>query len=278
MDLQMPILDGHQTTLALRSQPRFDALPIIALTAHASAEEGARCLAEGMNEHLTKPIDPDALQDCLERWAVRALKPTLQIADIDAVKGLHLCGGKPATYTALLRKFAVSQSTMAQTTRRAIEENDYELASRTAHTLKGVSANLGADVCSRLAGALELATNNGATANQLLSLLEPLEQHLSVLLADISQALPDENPTTATHIEIDTAQARIVCQNLADLLASSDAAAEQVLATHATLLHNAFGERFNAIQDLIQNFEHGGALEELYAAAVAANIGMDRRS
>jgi signal transduction histidine kinase/DNA-binding response OmpR family regulator/HAMP domain-containing protein len=278
MDLQMPVLDGHQTTLALRSQPRFNALPIIALTAHASAEEGARCLAEGMNEHLTKPIDPAALQNCLERWAVRILGPALEIADIDVVKGQHLCGGKSATYTALLRKFATSQSTMAQTTREAIENNDYQLASRSAHTLKGVAANLGADVCSRLAAALELATNNGSNASQLLALLEPLEQHLSVLLINISKALPDENPTTGTRVEIDTAQMRIVCQNLADLLASSDAAAEQVLATHATVLRTAFGDRFNAIQDLIQNFEHGGALEELYAAAAAANIDMDHRS
>jgi signal transduction histidine kinase/CheY-like chemotaxis protein len=68
MDLQMPIMDGHQATLALRRQERFINLPIIAMTAHASAAEGARCLAEGMNEHLTKPIDPQALYQCLLRW------------------------------------------------------------------------------------------------------------------------------------------------------------------------------------------------------------------
>jgi two-component system sensor histidine kinase/response regulator len=278
MDLQMPILDGHQATLALRSQARFDALPIIALTAHASAEEGERCLAEGMNEHLTKPIDPDALQACLERWAARRLESALSIPEVDAVKGLHLCGGKQATYSALLRKFAVSQSSMAQTTREAIEGNDYELASRTAHTLKGVAANLGADACSRLAGALELATNNGSNAKQLLSLLEPLERHLTVLLANISQSLPDESPADTTIVDIDTARVRSVCQSLADLLASSDAGSEQVLTANATLLRNAFGARFNIIADLIQNFEHAGALEALYAATAAANIDLGRRS
>ena len=278
MDLQMPKLDGHQATLALRTQARFDALPIIALTAHASAEEGARCLAEGMNEHLTKPIDPDALQDCLERWAVRRLGSVLSIPDVDAVKGLHLCGGKQATYTALLRKFAASQSSMAQTARQAIKGNDYELTSRTAHTLKGVAANLGADACSRLAGALELATNNGSNAKQLLSLLEPLEKHLALLLANISQALPDESRTAATNIEIDSAQARTVCQGLADLLASSDAGSEQVLTANAVLLRNAFGARFNVIADLVQNFEHAGALEALCAAAAAANIDLGRRN
>ena len=278
MDLQMPVLDGHQTTLAVRRQARFNALPIIALTAHASAEEGARCLAEGMNEHLTKPIDPDALQDCLERWASHVLESTLTIADVDTVKGLHLCGGKQATYSALLRKFVSSQGSMPQTTRQAIESSSFELASRSAHTLKGVAANLGADTCSRLAAALELATNNGSNTKQLLSLLEPLEKHLSVLLANIARALPEVEPQVAPAVDTDATQVHTVCQRLADLLASSDASAEQFVAANATVLRNAIGARFNVVQDLIQNFEHSGALDELYAASAAANIDLGHRS
>jgi two-component system sensor histidine kinase/response regulator len=68
MDLQMPVLDGHQATLAIRQQARFDPLPIIAMTAHAMDDEVQRCLAEGMNHHLAKPIDPDALIESLRRW------------------------------------------------------------------------------------------------------------------------------------------------------------------------------------------------------------------
>jgi signal transduction histidine kinase/DNA-binding response OmpR family regulator/HPt (histidine-containing phosphotransfer) domain-containing protein/HAMP domain-containing protein len=278
MDLQMPVLDGHQATAAIRIQNRFDALPIIALTAHASAEEGARCLAEGMNEHLTKPIDPDALEDCLARWANAPVSAGLSIPGIDLAKGLHLCGGKQATYSALLQKFAATQGSMPQTTRQAIEDLNYALASRCAHTLKGVAANLGADQCSGLAAAMEEEANQGASAMHLLSLLEPLEQHLSALIAHIARALPVNGPPTPAAIEMDTAQVRSICQSLVDLLASSDAAAEQVLMAHATLLRNAFGARFNAIEDLIQNFEHAGALDALRAAASAANIDLDRRS
>ena len=278
MDLQMPILDGHQTTLALRRQTRFDALPIIALTAHASAVEGARCLAEGMNEHLTKPIDPDALQNCLTRWASHHLERSLTIAEVDTVKGLHLCGGKQATYVALLRKFAATQGAMPQTTRQAIADNHYELASRTAHSLKGVAANLGADTCSRLAAALELATNNGGSVPQLISLLEPLEQHLAALVANIERALPGHTTAASTVAEIDVVQTGTICLNLADLLASSDAGAEQFVVTHAVLLRNAFGERFKGIEGLIQGYEHASALDELYAAATAANIELDHRT
>ncbi len=75
MDLQMPVMDGHQATLAIRRQPRFAQLPILAMTAHAMAEERERCLAEGMNDHLTKPIDPEALYRALVRWCPLAPVP-----------------------------------------------------------------------------------------------------------------------------------------------------------------------------------------------------------
>jgi signal transduction histidine kinase/DNA-binding response OmpR family regulator/HPt (histidine-containing phosphotransfer) domain-containing protein len=277
MDLQMPVLDGHQTTAAIRRQARFDALPIIALTAHASAEEGARCLAEGMNEHLTKPIDPDALEDCLTRWAGHDPEPELSIAGIDLVKGLHLCGGKKPSYTALLQKFASTQSGMPQITRQAISDNDYVLAARCAHTLKGVAANLGADRCSALAADLEQAANQGVSPEQLLRLLEPLERHLGMLVTDIALALPPAQPdtSTATQVDQDVAHTRAICQQLADLLARSDAASEQLLGANAAALRKAFGARFDALQDLILNFEHGSALDALHSAAIAAHIDLD---
>jgi PAS domain S-box-containing protein len=68
MDLQMPKMDGHEATAVIRSENAFNSLPIIAMTAHAINEERARCLAEGMNEHITKPIDPALLFERLQYW------------------------------------------------------------------------------------------------------------------------------------------------------------------------------------------------------------------
>jgi PAS domain S-box-containing protein len=68
MDLQMPEMDGHQATAKLRSDARFATLPIIAMTAHATMEEKQRCLAAGMNDHISKPIDPGNLYETVGRF------------------------------------------------------------------------------------------------------------------------------------------------------------------------------------------------------------------
>jgi CheY-like chemotaxis protein len=69
MDLQMPEMDGFTATRLIRAEPRLQGLPIIAMTAHALVEERQRCLEAGMNDHVAKPIHPDALFATLLRWA-----------------------------------------------------------------------------------------------------------------------------------------------------------------------------------------------------------------
>ncbi len=71
MDLQMPVLDGYEATRRIRSNPEHDGLIVIAMTAHALVEERERCLALGMNDHLTKPIDVAALYRTLRRFCRR---------------------------------------------------------------------------------------------------------------------------------------------------------------------------------------------------------------
>jgi CheY-like chemotaxis protein len=68
MDLQMPVMDGYQATAKLRGDARFANLTIIAMTAHATMEEKQRCLAAGMNDHISKPIDPDNLYETVGRF------------------------------------------------------------------------------------------------------------------------------------------------------------------------------------------------------------------
>ncbi|MEN9865751.1 MAG: hypothetical protein RL748_1341, partial [Pseudomonadota bacterium] len=68
MDLEMPEMDGHQASRAIRADSQFASLPIIAMTAHALADVREQCLQEGMQDYLTKPINPDHLYHTLARW------------------------------------------------------------------------------------------------------------------------------------------------------------------------------------------------------------------
>ena len=137
MDLQMPVLDGYEATRVLRLDARYVNLPIVAMTAHAMAEERERCHVLGMNGHISKPIDPDALYATLAGFraggggvrpgpttparsggvvAISAHEAELpQIAGLDSDAGLHHAGGRPAFYRELLQRFARDYGEFAAT-------------------------------------------------------------------------------------------------------------------------------------------------------------------
>ncbi|MDR3318433.1 MAG: response regulator [Clostridiales bacterium] len=68
MDIQMPVMDGFAATQKIRKNPRFDKLPIIAMTAHAMSGDREKSIEAGMNDHITKPIDPDELNAALVKY------------------------------------------------------------------------------------------------------------------------------------------------------------------------------------------------------------------
>jgi signal transduction histidine kinase/CheY-like chemotaxis protein len=80
MDVQMPVLDGLSATRLIRERIGADRLPIVAMTAHAMDEERLSCIAAGMNEHLTKPVDPKSLERTLEICLRRLGQPELPLA------------------------------------------------------------------------------------------------------------------------------------------------------------------------------------------------------
>src|SRR5262249_50854299 len=144
MDLQMPEMDGLTATRLLRADPRFNDLPIIAMTAHALLEERQRCLEAGMNDHVTKPIDPDALFAALSRWTTPKRRvapapssgPTVPdetfppIEGIDIASGLKRVAGNKRLYRSLLEQFAGKHFDADAQIGTALANGDRELAER----------------------------------------------------------------------------------------------------------------------------------------------------
>ena len=177
MDLQMPVMDGYEATRLLRLDARHVNLPIIAMTAHAMADERQRCLVLGMNGHLSKPIDPEMLYDTLagfmapgasarpgpivppfERAAVDAAPPAAdlpRIAGLDTGTGLRHANGKVALYAQLLQRFARDYAGFAASLESLLAAGQWDDATRHAHTLKGLCATLGASEIRPLAAELE---------------------------------------------------------------------------------------------------------------------------
>ncbi len=179
MDLQMPEMDGFTATKLLRRDPRLRELPIIAMTAHALVEERQRCLEAGMNDHVSKPIDPDNLFATLLRWAKPLTKRAVEsktpatnikasaevllpeIAGIEVADGLNRVAGNRRLYRDLLAQFAAKQGDAAAQISTALESGDRKLAERIAHTVKGVAGNLGIMEVQSVAQKLEKALRDG---------------------------------------------------------------------------------------------------------------------
>jgi two-component system, sensor histidine kinase and response regulator len=201
MDVQMPVMDGLAATREIRKLPQFAALPIIAMTANAMREDKDRCLEAGMNDYITKPIDPDAMFATLQRYYSNSeAQPSLhpsdsgdlpEIGGIDTVGGLRRVVGNKNLYIDLLKRYSVGQRGAAAKIREALDGGDRALAERIAHTLKGVSGNIGATEAQAAAGELEAAIGGEQTGAAVPALLERLSSILSTTIEHIDSGLAE---------------------------------------------------------------------------------------
>ncbi len=163
MDLQMPVMDGYEATRLLRLDERYVDLPIVAISAHAMADERERCQVLGMNGHISKPIEPELLYATLSRFhrtgTVARPGPTTSmstwpasesavglpvIEGIDTTVGIGHAGGNQALYVRLLRHFVHDFADFEARTHAMIDGARWDDAAREAHTLRGLAGSLGA--------------------------------------------------------------------------------------------------------------------------------------
>jgi signal transduction histidine kinase/CheY-like chemotaxis protein len=201
MDIQMPEMDGLEATRRLRASQQLGRLPIIAMTAHAMDSERRRCLEIGMNDFVTKPIDPDLLRDILIRWRPTQATPAqakkmesapMSSADglpdlpgIDKADGLRRMMNKPALYEKVLRDFHARFMAEPEVIRAAMQAGDYATAERRAHSTKGLAGTIGALGLQNASKELELALRQGETLPD--GIFQRFESELNAVIASIAQ-------------------------------------------------------------------------------------------
>ncbi len=198
MDLQMPIMDGYEATRQIRQMKSAAELPIFAVTAHAMAKDRERCLAMGMNGHVSKPVHPNELYATLAQWIKPRSKPVNvqrpQIQDgitPDTLTGINMAevlerfsGNQTLLRTVLIDFHSKNLSTMGEI-RQAIQAHDDERVGFLVHTLKGVAGNIGAEALAATARELEETIKQGREEN-VPELVDTLEQQMVELFTTIA--------------------------------------------------------------------------------------------
>jgi len=231
MDVQMPVMDGYTATRKIREwelkaqgsklkatepkdskedsalSPQSLELPIIAMTAHAMAGDEQKSLEAGMNDHVTKPIDPDQLFATLQKWikpvAGRSVVQKVSVphapakADqvvpleedlpeslpgFDVAAGLSRLRGNKRLYRKLLLDFGGNYGAVAGEIRKALAARNFNQTHSLVHNLKGLAGNLEATELQAAAVALEKLVKGQAAESA-------ADKELNRKLTDLESAL-----------------------------------------------------------------------------------------
>ncbi|MCV2403517.1 response regulator [Marinomonas sp. C2222] len=253
MDLHMPEMDGLEATRIIRQNPKWQNIPIIAMTASSTSSDKEQCNKAGMNDHIAKPIMPADLLSKVARWIKtepspekpsltpqpktaplperRTLKKATYWKEVDAITGLKRLELNQELYYKLLLKFATDYENTPHTLNSLLKQpedkvSSFVKASQLMHSIKGVAGNLGIVKIHHLAAELEMAYKAGIMVD-----LSELETKMEMVCSEIHHNLDElQEEKTAEKEELSVSTELLTdLTELKTLLEEYDSEAKQVL-------------------------------------------------
>ncbi len=273
MDIQMPVMDGFDATRAIRKDLGLSQLPIIAMTANAMPADRLACLDAGMNEHVGKPFDLNALVEILLALTGRkAVAPPLETTsmttfeNVDVTAALSRLGGNKALYLRTLQSFLNDSVTTAQQLESQLSDARRDDAARQLHTLKGLAATIGATALAAVVARVESQVKHNEQGAPLAAGMAEMQATLAAthsvlqrVISELGGALPEEATTARPTPSADVPDLLRDLQALAVLLRESDMGAmaqhEQIKATHG-----AHRVELKALDEAIGRLDFAAAL------------------
>ncbi len=283
MDIQMPELDGLETTKALRAQSIHAELPVLAMTANAFEEDRQRCLDAGMNDFIPKPVMPEPLYAKLLHWlpkdyASLSVGPGQAktahsdapaagmgfdaIAGLDAKHLLQMAMGDTGKSRRLLSMFVNSHAEAMTQVLELLAENRIEQAKQLTHALKGVAAVLGATQVLQAAKDLDQALRQQVGVEQCIELAGICDAEVRQLVAAI-KAL---NETSSEKLDTQSGgspNAEPVLEELKKLLRENNARAGTLAEQSKDVLQLLLGEHHAEFVRQIHTLDYQAALSLL---------------
>jgi len=303
MDVQMPVMSGLAATRAIRQMSGRAHTPILAMTANAFEEDRRNCIDSGMNDFVSKPVDPETLYSLLIKWLPRtdgtqadellqeqddvpvdgvsdesisvaeaepklpgliALKKRLAgVPGLDIESGMARVRGSEEKFERVVDLFWRGHESDAEKIDAALQAGDLGAVEQLTHALKGSAGLIGAATVAELATALLNAIRAKAGRESIERAYANLHPPLRALIDGLKKTHREDPEVLSVP---DKARCKLVLSHLEHLLEDGDMEAVTFAREESALLKQALGESAKAILLTVQSFDYTQALAELRAS------------